>query len=149
MAGKLVVDTNAVIAFRAGIDKVVNLISEATAVFIPAIVLGELLYGAMNSANSNRNLEIVRKFLEHFILIHVDEQTAWKYAEIRSNLKLIGKPIPENDIWIAAMCKKLELPLLTRDEYFNNVPGKEILSWQNIVDWRCHMHMSTREIYHL
>jgi len=61
--GRLAVDTNAVIAYRAGVLEVCDLIERADAILLPVTVLGELLYGAINSARSQENEQAVRKFL--------------------------------------------------------------------------------------
>ncbi|WP_162550200.1 PIN domain-containing protein [Hymenobacter nivis] len=45
------------------------------------------------------------------------------YAEIRLQLKQAGRPIPENDIWIAALCVAYDVPLLSRDQHFEYVSG--------------------------
>jgi tRNA(fMet)-specific endonuclease VapC len=60
--GRLALDTNAVIAYREGISYVCNLVDEAEVVIVPVTVLGELLYGAFNSAKSKKNELVVRKF---------------------------------------------------------------------------------------
>ncbi len=129
MNGKLVVDTNAFIAYRSGIPAAVELLNGADVLFLPVIVYGELLYGAANSSQSKNNLEAVELFAAHSVLVPVDDQVARHYAEVRIALKKTGKPIPENDLWIAAICKKLDLPLITQDEHFNFVVGLRVQSW--------------------
>jgi len=37
----------------------------------------------------------------------------------------------KNDIWIAAACLDLEVPLLSRDDHFKLVPGLNVISWEN------------------
>jgi predicted nucleic acid-binding protein len=56
------------------------------------------------------------------------ETTIW-YADIRAELKRAGKPIPTNDLWIAALCRQHNLPLLSRDRHFDQVPGLCRISW--------------------
>ena len=51
------------------------------------------------------------------------------YAKIRYQLRVKGKPMPENDVWIAAAAMEHDLPLLTRDAHFRNVNGLEVLGW--------------------
>lgn len=51
------------------------------------------------------------------------------YAQIRWSLKQRGKPIPENDLWIAAACIQHSLPLLSRDAHFKLVPGLTVQDW--------------------
>jgi tRNA(fMet)-specific endonuclease VapC len=59
----------------------------------------------------------------------VDERTAVLYAEIRHELKRSGHPIPENDIWIAALARQHNAPLVTRDQHFDFVHGLKRLNW--------------------
>ncbi len=96
--GSLAVDTNAVIAYREGISNVCKLIDEADVVILPVTVLGELLYGALNSAKAKKNEQIIQKFATHSLVMQVDEAVATRYANVRFDLKRNGHPIPENDI---------------------------------------------------
>ena len=127
--GKLAVDTNAVIAYREGISEVCSLIEGADVILLPVIVLGELLYGAANSARPQKNEQAVRKFLAQSVLITVDESIAARYATVRLKLKKRGNPIPENDLWIAAVCLELDVALLSLDAHFNYVPDLRVIRW--------------------
>ena len=127
--GRLAVDTNAVIAYREGIPEVCNLIEGADAILLPATVLGELLYGAANSAHPQKNEQSVRKFLAQSVLMPIDESIATRYASVRLQLKRKGRPIPENDVWIAASCLELGVALLTQDTHFDFVPDLQALNW--------------------
>src|SRR5574341_637138 len=128
--GRLAVDTNAVIAYREGIPEVCELIDRTDIVFLPVIVLGELRYGAINSSKPKKNEQDVNKFVAHTFLIPIDEAVAVSYANVRSNLKKTGHPIPENDIWIAAICLELDVPLLSSDGHFEHINGLEVINWQ-------------------
>jgi tRNA(fMet)-specific endonuclease VapC len=127
--GKLAVDTNAVIAYREGISEVCNLIEGAEIILLPATVLGELLYGAANSARSQENEQAARKFLAQSVLMPIDESIATRYAAVRLQLKKAGHPIPENDIWIAAACLEFDVALLSRDIHFDHVPDLQVINW--------------------
>ncbi len=129
MGGKFIIDTNAIIDFRAGYKGIVKIFSEAETLYLPVIVLGELLYGAKNSSNVKNNLDFIKKFLEHTIVVSIDSQIAEYYSEVRTLLKKQGKPIPENDLWIAGICKKLNLPLLTKDFHFKLIKGITVVNW--------------------
>jgi predicted nucleic acid-binding protein len=59
----------------------------------------------------------------------VDGDTADRYAEVRGELKQSGRPIPSNDLWIAALARQHALPLLSRDEHFDSVPGLRRIGW--------------------
>ncbi|MFQ6056260.1 MAG: type II toxin-antitoxin system VapC family toxin [Methanosarcinales archaeon] len=122
-------DTNAVIAYREGILEVCTLIEGAEMLFLPVIVLGELLYGALNSAQPEKNKQDIYKFLEYSVLVPIDEAIAVRYSTIRLSLKRTGNPIPENDLWIAAMAIEFDMPLLTRDTHFDYVQGLKVINW--------------------
>lgn len=130
MNGKLAIDTNAVIAYREGNYNIGNLIENADLLFLPVIVLGELFYGAINSTQVHKNKQAVQILLSYSILIPIDESIAIRYANIRFNLKNIGRPIPENDIWIAASCLELDLPLLTIDSHFDHIQDLKVIKWE-------------------
>jgi tRNA(fMet)-specific endonuclease VapC len=129
--GKLALDTNAVIAYREGISDVCKLVDEADVIILPVTVIGELLYGALNSTKTKNNEKFVHKFVEYSLVMQIDEAVAARYARVRFDLKRRGTPIPENDIWIAAACLDLEVPLLSRDDHFKLVPGLNVISWDN------------------
>lgn len=127
--GRLAVDTNAVISYRAGVPEVCNLIEAADIILLSVVVLGELLYGAANSAKPQENEQIVRKFLAQSVVIPTDESIATCYASVRLRLKKMGSPIPENDIWVAAACLELDVTLLSRDVHFRYIPDLRVVGW--------------------
>lgn len=129
--GKLALDTNAVIAYREGISEVCTRIDKADIILLPVTVIGELLYGALTSTKTKNNEKFVHKFVEYSLVMPIDESVAARYARVRFDLKRRGNPIPENDIWIAAACLDLEVPLLSRDDHFKLVPGLNVISWEN------------------
>ena len=131
VAGKIALDTNAVIAYREGISEVCTLIDDANAIILPVTVIGELLYGALNSTKTKSNEKFIHQFAGYSIVMQIDESVAACYARIRLDLKRRGNPIPENDIWIAAVCLNLEVPLLSQDDHFKLVPGLNVISWEN------------------
>jgi tRNA(fMet)-specific endonuclease VapC len=127
--GKALVDTNVVIALFAGEPGVVENVQRHAAVFLCAPVLGELRYGAQASARVQSNLERLDKFAKALIVLPCDTQTATLYGEVKFDLRRKGRPIPENDVWIAAIARQHGLILLTRDEHFREVErlGVEIV----------------------
>ena len=70
-----------------------------------------------------------RKELDQFLdsprvnLIHLDEETAEFYARVYWDMKKKGKPIPTNDLWVAASAMRHGLGLFTYDEHFDNIDG--------------------------
>ena len=127
--GRLAVDCNAVIAYREGIAEVCRRIEEAELLFMPIVVLGELLYGAKNSGRSTENEQAVRLFFEHCVPVNTDEDVATRYASLRRELKSVGRPIPENDIWIAAACLEVDSALLSNDGHFSGITSLTVINW--------------------
>ena len=74
-------------------------------VFIPCIALGELYYGARKSGNVKANVEKINDFSANTVILPCDLKTSCCYGIIKTVLKKKGRPIPENDIWIAAIAQ--------------------------------------------
>jgi tRNA(fMet)-specific endonuclease VapC len=125
----LILDTNALSALAEGAESAGREFSRSGDVAIPVIVLGEYRYGL---AGSRKRREYER-WLEDLVsvcrVLDVDEGTALAYADIRVQLKEAGTPIPTNDLWIAALCRQHQLPLLSRDQHFDRVQGLRRLDW--------------------
>lgn len=79
------------------------------------LVLGELYYGAQKSAHKKKNTAIIDQFASVNTILACDVETARQYGKIKESLHVKGRPIPENDIWIAAIAFQHEMPLVTRD----------------------------------
>lgn len=129
MAGKFLLDTNIVIALFNGESQVIKKINQAEELFLPAIVLGELYYGAMNSQRRKENQTLIDAFKPEVSILYIDDATALFYGNIKKELKDIGRPIPENDIWIAAIAKQYGLILISRDKHFEQIENMETENW--------------------
>ena len=126
MNGKALVDTNVVIALFAGDPEAVERIQRRTAVFLCAPVLGELRYGAQASARVESNLARLDQFSQALIVLPSDTGTAAAYGRVKFDLRKKGRPIPENDVWIASIARQHDLALLTRDAHFQEIEGLEV-----------------------
>ena len=129
MNGDLLLDTNIVIALFAGDEQVTTRLREAREVFVPSIVIGELNYGARKSGRSRENLDRVNSFASGSAVLACDVVTASYYGEVKASLQQKGKPIPENDIWIAALALQHELVLVSRDDHFDWVGNLKKVAW--------------------
>ena len=58
-----------------------------------------------------------------------DQTTSETYGRVKAELAETGSLIPDNDIWIAAMARQFDLPLVTRDSHFAAVPRLTTLAW--------------------
>ncbi len=120
-------DTNVAIALLRGQTHLLeNAGGLLTACVLPVVVAGELLFGAQNSGRPAQNLISYRQFIHDLRPLLLDGLAAEYYAEIRLALKQKGRPIPENDMWIAAICRANDVPLLTFDKHFAEVPGLQL-----------------------
>ena len=129
MSGRFLLDTNIVIAFLGGEGRVKEHLARAEEVFVSSIVLGELYFGAMRSTRAEENQNRIDEFAAENTVLGCDLGTAREYGRIKNRLREKGKPIPENDIWIAATARQCDLTLVTRDEHYAEVEGLKHESW--------------------
>jgi tRNA(fMet)-specific endonuclease VapC len=125
----MLVDTNALSAAADDDPAVVSILARADQMTTPVIVLGEYRYGIAQSRNRDRYESWLAGLLQDCFVLDINEPTTHHYAEITLELKRRGKPIPTNDLWIAALCRQHGLPLLSRDHHFDAVPGIKRISW--------------------
>ncbi|HPZ09106.1 MAG TPA: type II toxin-antitoxin system VapC family toxin [Candidatus Eremiobacteraeota bacterium] len=131
MNGKLLLDTNIIIALFNGEIVIQEKIAEVTDIFISTTVLGELYYGAYRSSQIEENLEKINSFASVIPLLLCDGNTANEYGIIKNLLRKKGTPIPENDIWIASIAKQYNLTLATRDNHFNAIKSPHLFPFYN------------------
>ena len=125
----MILDTNGLSALVEGDLRLQPILGKANRVAIPVITLGEYRYGISQSRDRLRYEHWLSSYLPGFQILDIDERTTFSYSTVRSELKKAGKPIPSNDIWIAALCRQYSLPLLSRDRHFDAVPGLTRLAW--------------------
>lgn len=129
MSGRYLLDTNIVIALFQGEKIIFEKIDQSSELFLPSTVLGELYYGAFNSHKQEKNIERIDTFKSAVSVLYSDESTALFYGKIKKGLKDKGRPIPENDIWIAGIAQQYELTLVTRDRHFEYIEDLTIEEW--------------------
>ncbi len=129
MSGKIVLDTNIVIALFAQETAVEDRFLQTSEIFLPSIVIGELYFGAYKSQRIDANLQRITEFAKKNVVLVCDQETAQIYGSIKRTLHAKGKPLPENDIWIAALALQYDLPLATRDDHFQAIPDLRIENW--------------------
>jgi predicted nucleic acid-binding protein len=96
---------------------------------IPVIVLGEFRYGITGSRHRKAYEDWLDTQLRHFDLLSITPETTKSYASLRVALRRLGRPIPANDAWIAALAIEHRLPILSRDEHFDALPDVQRISW--------------------
>ena len=128
---RILLDSNAYSAFMRGSEEVRALIQDAEEVLFSAIVVGEQLYGFRQGAHYDRNLAELRSFLErpYVSFIPVGPVTADRYSRVMTALKAKGRPIPTNDVWIAAHAMETGADLVSANGHFEHVDG---IAWIRI-----------------
>ena len=97
---------------------------------ISIITWGELLYGAEKSQQRPKVLQLLEELTSLIPVLSMPEATGQIYGTIRAALEAKGKPIGNNDLWIAAHAKAQGLTLVTNNENeFKRVPGLKIQNW--------------------
>jgi len=130
MSGNYLLDTNIVIGVLSNDPSAVRGLTAADEVLIPAVVLGELFYGAMCSNNVEANLQRISELVSRYAILDVDGSTAVHYGQVRRALRAKGRPIPDNDVWIAALAMQLGWTLATRDHHFDELEGIITDAWR-------------------
>lgn len=130
---RILLDSNAYSGLMAGRPGVVRLARRAEEILLPIIVLGELLYGFRNGSRYARNVAALDEFLasRHVAVPSASRTTADRYARIAASLRAKGRPIPSNDIWIAASTMETGTELVSYDRHFEHVDG---LAWTPLDD---------------
>src|SRR5215213_9653465 len=128
MGGRFLLDTNIVITLindePAAVSRFAGIIA-----YVPLPVIGELDYGARSSTRAVENLERVERFVTSTSIVLPDRDTASWYGQVRHALRVKGRPLPENDMWIAALARQHDLTLVSRDAHFRDVDHLKLESW--------------------
>jgi tRNA(fMet)-specific endonuclease VapC len=129
---KILLDTNAYSALMRGQADVADRVRRAEGVIVSTVVAGELLFGFRAGKRFEENQRRFRKFLDnpYVSILAVSLVTADRFGRVAANLRANGRPIPSNDIWIAAHALESGAELLSSDEHFEAVDG---LVWTRIL----------------
>ena len=128
-SGSVLLDTSVVVPHLRGDNLLSARLAQVANLHMPWVVLGELRFGAQRAVRPQEAIAQVRAFLRTVALLLPDEGTAELYGDLKAELARIGKLIPDNDLWIAATARQLDLPLVTRDAHFSVVPRLTTLAW--------------------
>ena len=120
----VLLDTSAYSALHRGDKAVLEVMRRSETVAVSAVVLGELYSGFRAGNRCAENTAQLAQFLSKpsVRVLHVTEETALRYAEVDVYLRKKGRPIPRNDVWIAAVALEHGLQLLTLDGHFREIP---------------------------
>ena len=128
---RILLDTNGYSHLKRGHRRVATLVRGSEEIFLSIIVIGELLYGFRQGSRSDRNIAELQAFLNspYVTSIPISFVTADHYSRIAMSLKAKGRPIPSNDIWIAAHAMETGARLISSDRHFEDVDG---LTWMHV-----------------
>ena len=126
----MIFDTNAVSAFADADAGVLRRVREfSTTISLPVVVLGEYRYGLKSSRQRSAREKWLDELEANCSVLDITSETSRVYAEIRHELRIAGQPIPENDLWIAALARQHGLSVLSQDTHFDKVSGVRRLDW--------------------
>jgi predicted nucleic acid-binding protein len=125
----VILDTNAVSGLLAGDPDLGKTLAAEVRHHLPIVVIGEYRYGLLRSRLRKRLEKVLATLIRESVVLSLDETTATHYAIIRNELRSLGRPIPENDIWIAALARQHGQTVVSRDRHFDYVPDLVRRSW--------------------
>jgi tRNA(fMet)-specific endonuclease VapC len=125
----LILDTNALSAFADEEPGIETALREAEFLALPVITLGEYRYGIAQSRYHEKYEAWLNDLLAECRVLEITEPTTKIYAGVQNELREAGRPIPANDIWIAALCRQHKLPLISRDRHFDFIRGIRRIDW--------------------
>ncbi len=126
---RVLIDTNAYTALLRGNENIRALLAQSGAVLFSPIVIGELIDGFIGGKRERENREILKRFRSkpRTICVPITDTTSEWFALIKKQLRSKGKPIPINDVWIAASCMEHGAMLVSFDSHFANIEG--LMRW--------------------
>jgi tRNA(fMet)-specific endonuclease VapC len=126
MSGNALLDTNVFVRVLGGDPAADACLRQLDRAYLCMIVMGELWHGAENSARPEESRHAVEKLAKRFDWLPGSHAVAVEFGRIKHDLRKRGRPIPENDVWIAAFAKAHSLLLLTNDQHFAEVDGLKV-----------------------
>lgn len=122
---KILLDSSAYSHLKRGDRRIAEIVRGSEEILLSTIVIGELLYGFRQGSRLERNLQELHDFLSspYVTVITVSFTTADRYARIAASLRAKGRPIPANDIWIAAHALEAGADLVSYDRHFDQIDG--------------------------
>ncbi|MDD3245570.1 MAG: type II toxin-antitoxin system VapC family toxin [Methanosarcina sp.] len=89
----------------------------------------ELYRGAYLSGKTHQNLEEIRKLLECFQVLELEESVYEVFASLSASLLSKGRVIGAFDELIAAIVLCYDEKIVTRDNHFKEVPELEVIGY--------------------
>lgn len=100
------------------------------AVCVSAVTKSELLYGVEISSRRAKDEAALEDYLRYVEVLDYPDEAAMHYAQIRARLRVSGRMIGPNDLFIAAHARSQGLILVTNNtREFSRVGGLKIENW--------------------
>jgi len=125
----MILDTNAVSALFVGDKNLARILAGPPRHQLPVVVLGEYRYGLKRSRHQKALEGLLDQLERESDILPVEADTATIYADVRDQLRRRGTPLPENDVWIAALALQYNQPVVTQDQHFDLVSGLRRIGW--------------------
>jgi predicted nucleic acid-binding protein len=121
---RVALDTNRITDLFRGDLELAEQLGTSEEVWIPLFVLGEIKAGFQGATQQRRDEALLNNLLAKptVRVLLPSRETAEHYARIFVQLKRAGTPVPDNDLWIAALVLEQDLVLITRDHHFDRTP---------------------------
>jgi len=121
---RVALDTNRLTDLFRGDATLAELLETCEEVWIPLFVLAEIKAGFYGGTRQHQNETLLRKLLAKatVAVLLPSRETTEHYARLFVQLKRAGTPVPDNDLWIAALALQHDLTLITRDQHFQHIP---------------------------
>lgn len=129
MPGRVLLDTIILVALLRGDQRLETRLKNTEEVFTSVVALGELLYGARRSMRAEENRAQVDQLVQDMSVLPCNRLTAEVYSRLKDDLRQKGRPIPDNDLWVAATAVQYDLRVAHRDDHFDAIDGLDEVRW--------------------
>jgi len=103
---------------------------KAGEVALSVITFGELHFGAAKSQQRETVIAMLDELTAFLPVLALPEIASREYGTLRAVLEAKGQPIGNNDLWIAAHAKSIDMTLVTNNEReFKRIPGLKLENW--------------------
>ena len=94
------------------------------------ITYGELMFGCHKSKHSKKTKTMIEKLAGLIPALPIPIEAGNIYGEIRTKLEEVGKPIGNNDLWIAAHAMSMNLTLVSNNlKEFSRIKKLKLDNW--------------------
>lgn len=120
---KVCIDSNAYIDLLRGKKAVIDFLAQCDEIVVPAAVVAELAHGFQKARNPRAQTLALERFLSRpgIVFQAADQAIAMRWGFLTNLLRRKGRPIPVNDIWIAATAFETGTTLLSYDHHFDAI----------------------------